>query len=45
MIASTVVRTCSQLMTSVPPAARPAPTSPPIRAWDEEEGMPNHHVK
>ena len=33
-----------QLMLLVPAPARPPPTSPPTRAWVEEEGRPNHHV-
>ena len=30
---------------SSPAAAMPAPTSPPIRACDELDGRPSHHVK
>ena len=44
-MAAAVLRTWSQLTTSAPPAARPAPTSPPIRACEEDDGMPNHQVK
>ena len=29
---------------TVAPAARAAPPSPPMRAWDEDEGSPFHHV-
>src|ERR1700743_3441433 len=27
-----------------PEATRVEPITPPIRAWDEEDGMPNHQV-
>src|SRR3954447_16698864 len=26
------------------PAARAAPARPPMRAWEDEDGSPNHHV-
>ena len=29
---------------TVAPAARVAPTRPPIRAWEDDEGMPRHQV-
>jgi len=31
-------------MAEKPPAARPAPTSPPMMAWLDEDGMPKYHV-
>ena len=36
--------TLAQSIASRPPAARPAPTSPPMIAWLEEDGMPKRHV-
>src|SRR5215218_7325391 len=35
----------SLLIASHPPYATAAPAKPPIRVWDEDEGIPNHHVK
>ena len=29
---------------TVAPAASAAPTSPPIRAWEDDDGRPNHQV-
>ncbi len=40
------LRTRPWKFTALGPAwAQPAPMSPPMRAWDEDEGMPNHQVK
>ena len=44
-IASAVFSTLLHLITSVPPAESPAPMRPPMRAWLDEDGMPNDHVK
>ena len=44
MMAMAVFSTLPQLMASVPPAASPAPTRPPISAWLEEDGIPTHQV-
>src|SRR5882757_4931114 len=41
-----VLSGCDQMMTCqlLPEAARAEPHKPPIRAWLELEGKPNHHV-
>ncbi len=31
-------------MAPIPPAARPAPTRPPMMAWLDDEGIPMNHV-
>ena len=36
---STIVAQCTRA-----PAAIAEPTSPPIRAWDDDDGSPNHQV-
>ncbi len=43
-IATAVLRRLVQFTASVPPAASPAPTRPPITAWLEEEGIPTYQV-
>ena len=43
-MAIAVFCTLDQEMASMPPAARPAPTRPPMRAWLDDEGMPTHQV-
>src|SRR5690349_22763481 len=32
------------LQCTTTPATRAAPQRPPMRAWEEDEGSPNHHV-
>ena len=44
MIATAVFCTADQSMASSPPADRPAPTSPPMSAWLDDEGIPIHQV-
>ena len=44
-MAITAVRTTPQLIAASPPAARPAPTSPPMIAWLDDEGMPMYQVR
>ena len=36
--------TPAQPMAAIPTAEKPAPTSPPMMAWLEEEGMPKRQV-
>src|SRR5207244_2127283 len=43
-IASSVFDSPLQTATEIPPLAIPAPTSPPIRACELEDGIPNPHV-
>ena len=43
-MAITAVRTTPQLIAARPPAASPAPTSPPMIAWLDEDGMPMYQV-
>ena len=38
------LRTLSHEIAAMPPAANPAPTSPPTIAWLDDDGMPNRHV-
>ncbi len=44
MIATAVFCTEAQSIASIPPADRPAPTSPPMSAWLDDEGIPTHQV-
>ena len=41
---SAAFSTLDQSMASSPPAARPAPTRPPMIAWLDDDGMPNRQV-
>ena len=43
-IATSVLVTLGHAIASMPPAARPAPTRPPMRAWLEDDGIPTHQV-
>jgi hypothetical protein len=45
-VRSSPVRRNTSLMArmSTAESASPAPTRPPIRAWEEEVGMPSHQV-
>ena len=43
-MAATVLVRPAQTIAPVPALATPAPTRPPIRACEDEEGMPAHHV-
>src|ERR1700712_5168573 len=43
-IKAMVLKTGSELIALNPPKATAAPANPPISAWEEEEGMPNHQV-
>ncbi len=43
-IASNVFDSPPQTATEIPPLAIPPPTSPPIRACELEDGIPNPHV-
>ena len=43
-MAIAVSDTASQLIAARPPAASPAPTSPPMIAWLDEDGMPTYQV-
>ena len=36
--------TLDQSIAAKPPAARPAPTRPPMMAWLDDDGMPKRHV-
>src|SRR5690349_16999926 len=40
IIGTTTLPTTPLIQCTVLPDARPAPTSPPVRAWDEEDGSP-----
>jgi hypothetical protein len=42
--ATTFSTIAEPLMASPPPATSPAPMSPPISAWLEDEGSPAAHV-
>src|SRR5512141_45233 len=44
MIAAEVLINPLAMMASQPALASAAPTSPPIKACEEDEGMPNHQV-
>ena len=39
-----VFNTGSELTAPNPPCAIAAPAKPPIKVWEDEEGMPNHQV-
>ncbi len=43
-MASSVLESPLHTATEIPPLAIPAPTSPPIRACELEDGIPNPHV-
>src|SRR5665213_1672365 len=43
-MADAVLLSPDQTTAFQPPLHKPAPTSPPIRAWDEDEGMPASQV-
>src|SRR5579863_9981481 len=43
-MAAAVLLRPDQTITFQPPLHSPAPTNPPIKAWDEEEGMPASQV-
>src|ERR1700759_2322131 len=40
----TLERMPSHSIAPLPPATRVEPMTPPINAWDEDDGMPNHQV-
>ncbi len=44
MIPMAAFSTLLQEMAENPPAARPAPTRPPMMAWLDDEGMPMYQV-
>ena len=44
MIPMAALLTLSQEMAAKPPAARPAPTRPPMIAWLDDDGIPKYHV-
>ncbi len=43
-MAALVAMTPGQTITPTPALAMPAPSRPPIRAWELEDGMPAYHV-
>lgn len=43
-IKAAVLRMIGELTALKPPAATAAPANPPIKVWEEEEGMPSHQV-
>ncbi len=40
-----VFKITAPLIVANPPCAIAAPAKPPIRVWEEEEGIPNHQVR